>query len=159
MILIFIIWFIVLNYKVFLWNYYFRSANTEYSLNNFTGALSLYNDSLKYISWSKIDFNKWNTYYKIWESFDDINEKIKNYETSLWFYSNILEYDKKVNREENENVRYNYEFGKKQVFLTNISSNSRWLSISSINNTIKKIKTEMFWFFLLYFRQSIKSIN
>lgn len=112
---ILIISFIIFNYKIFLWNYYYFNANSDYLDNNFSWALQWYNNSLTYLSWSKIDFNKWNTYYKIWENEQDINKKIDNYKESLNLYSNILENDLNNNKQEASDVRYNYEFVKKKL--------------------------------------------
>jgi hypothetical protein len=110
-----IIVFIISNYKVFLWNYYFFDANKNYYNNNFTWALYWYNKSLNFLSWSNLNFNLWNTYYKIWENHSDTGLKITNFKKSINYYSWILNNTLKSNIVENPDVRYNYEFVKKKL--------------------------------------------
>lgn len=107
--------FIIFNYKVFLWNYYFSQANNNYIASNFSWALDWYNNSLNYLSWSNLNYNKWNTYYRIWEKEKNLDEKINDYTKSLNLYKNILEEDKKSNKKEDQDTRFNYEFVKKKL--------------------------------------------
>ncbi|MFK7780636.1 MAG: hypothetical protein QM490_05910 [Candidatus Gracilibacteria bacterium] len=114
-IFILIISFIIFNYKVILGNYYFFSANNDYFANNYSGALVGYNNSLNYLSGSKINFNKGNIYYKTGENEKNTNIKIEKYNESLNLYNNILEDDIKNKRQEKGNIRYNYEFVKNKL--------------------------------------------
>lgn len=116
LILIFLILiFIISNYKVFLWSFYFFEANNKYKVNLFTWALHWYNNTLKYLSLSHLNYNLWNTYYKIWENEDNLDFKIKNFRKSINYYSWILNDDFINNKEEDKDIRFNYEFVKNKL--------------------------------------------
>lgn len=102
--------FFTLNSKNILWNYYFLKANHSYNSNNFSWALVLYNDSEKYLTWANLDYNIWNTYYKIWEKLENLDNKINYYNKSLNNYLKLVR-----SNQFKEDVVYNYKFVKKKL--------------------------------------------
>ena len=107
--------FIISNYKIFLWNYFLIKANENYNNDIFTWALELYDESLKYLSWSNTFHNTWNAFYKLWENEVSLENKIDYYEKSLNSYEKVLKTDADNNTEENIDTKFNYEFVKKKL--------------------------------------------
>ena len=79
--------FIWLNYKFFLAKNYFSNSNNYYKNTIFTWALDSYNKTSSYLNDSNIEYNKWNTFYKLSESEKDMNKKIKLLNDSINSYS------------------------------------------------------------------------
>lgn len=109
-----IVSFFLFNYKKILWNYYFMSANKEYELLNYSWALINYNNSYKYLSWTNLDYNIANTYYKIWEKQKIIDNQYNFYKKSLENYLNIIT-KKDFNVKDNNDVVYNYVYVKNKL--------------------------------------------
>lgn len=111
--LIFLI-FILINFNFFVWSYHFLKANSKYNTNNFTWALSWYIKTLDYMTWTNIKYNIWNTHYKIWEWYNNLDQKTFNYIIALKLYEDILNKDKNDWKKEDSDVRYNYDYVKKK---------------------------------------------
>ena len=109
---IILLFFIIWSIAIFL--YENRNLFISIKLNN--QAISLYNSwsyelSNKIFSWaleenndSIILYNIWNSLFKIWESDNNIEEKIKWYQVSLEAYSGSL--DLRYNKDTQENYEY-----------------------------------------------------
>ncbi|MDP2091221.1 MAG: hypothetical protein Q8K30_06525 [Candidatus Gracilibacteria bacterium] len=89
-------------------------ANKNYNNSNFSGALKLYNKSEKFLSGSNLDFNLGNTYYKIGEKQQKIQDKINLYIKSIEKYKKIL-INNNFDKEENIDVVFNYVFVKNKL--------------------------------------------
>jgi len=107
--------FIISNYNIFLWNFYFLKANKNYEKQIFTLALEYYDKSLNYLSWSRLYYNAWNSFYRLWEEEKNKENQIEYYKNSLESYNLALDYDINNNREEDIDTRFNYEFVKKKL--------------------------------------------
>ncbi len=101
--------FFIFNYKNIFWTYLFLEANKKYNNSNYSWALDSYNNAQKFLSWANLDYNLWNTYYKLWEKEKSLDNKISNYKKSLEFYSKNLVVNK------DDDLNYNYQFVKNKL--------------------------------------------
>ena len=67
------------------------------------------------MSWLNINYNIWNTYYKIWESYNEVEQKNINHTIALNVFNDILISDKWLWKKEDSDTRYNYEFIKDKL--------------------------------------------
>lgn len=101
-IFIFILFLIIIfNYKNFFSTYYFIEANKNYEINNFSWALENYNKSYKYLSWYELEYNLWNTNFKLWLENENTDTKFEYFKKSIENYSKVI---KNVDK---ENILYN----------------------------------------------------
>lgn len=104
--------FISLNYNIFLANTYFTNSNNYYKNSVFTWALDSYDKALNYSNDNNIQYNKWNTFYRLSENEKDLNKKIELLSNSINSYSWIINSNNYISDYDTE---FNYEFVKKKL--------------------------------------------
>lgn len=110
-----LIFFVIFNYKIFLWTYYFNSWKSLYDKAYFSWSYESFSKVDNSIDFVNLNYNLWNSLFKIWESFDDNNLKIEYYTKSLNSYSQAIKYIADNNLKDDEDLLFNYEFVKAKL--------------------------------------------
>jgi len=109
-IFIILILLLLYNYSKMVGTYFFTEWNKYYNFANYSWALDKYSITKFFLSDTIIDYNIWNTYYKIWEELENQDNKIEYYKKAIDIYKNLLKNDKY-----NEYIKYNYAFVKNKL--------------------------------------------
>ena len=106
---IFILLFVILNYRYVFYNYNNILWNIEYDNLNFSWALDYHHKALENEKTSKILHNIWNDYFRLWDLMTNVSDKLSDYHQAEENYvSSLL-------LEEDEETRFNLDLVREKI--------------------------------------------
>lgn len=106
---VFLLIFIMFNYKYVFYNYYNFLWNASYDVSDFWWALKNHNKALEYKETAKILHNLWNDFFKLWEKQSHKKQKLDLWTTSEWLYINSLDL------ENDEETQFNLDYVREKI--------------------------------------------